>query len=1174
MKILLLGSGGLSIGQAGEFDYSGTQAKQSFLEEGHEVIIVNPNIATVQTDPDPGCKVYLYPVEAEYVARIIELERPDGIVGGFGGQAALACLLALDESGTLEKYGVKNYGCSTDTLRITEDRDLFAQKMRELSIPIPPSHAASTLPDAITGANQIGYPVIIRAAYALGGLGSGFAANDDELTKIVSDALTVSPQVLIEKSLKGWKELEYEVMRDAMGNAITICNMENIDPLGIHTGDSIVVAPSQTLTDEEYHTLRTAALKIVNGLNVLGECNVQFALSPEKLEFFVIEVNARLSRSSALASKATGYPIASVAAKVVLGHLLPNLKNPVNGTTCAFFEPALDYITVKIPKWDLEKFRGASRSIGSAMKSVGEVMAIGRTFSEAFQKAMRMVLEDDLGLYSSMYASTINHPLSEVEQNLLYPTDQRIFWVFVALRNGMSIQDVHRLTRMDMWFLHHFEAWIVLQNQCIESISKCLHENKAKHAQIRPIFQNWLGQLNESTLSNWKREGFSDGQLTWLFFEQAKVADLFRQTEIGLTTVEANQLLRERRLQLKVVPHRKQIDTTSGEHPASSNYFFITYSASEHDHPCKIAIKKPSALFLGSGPYHIGSSVEFDWSAVSASREAKRLGFESILLNCNPETVSTDFNISDRLYFDELSAERIQDIIDIEHPEGVVTCFAGQTGNRLIPTLSKLNVPLLGHPSQSIETAENRSLFSKLCDHLEIPQPRWVSATDPIELNEFIEKVGFPVIVRPSFVLSGSAMSVATDSSRLTDYLSRATHISKEYPVVISEFYTGAKEIEVDAVAHNGQVVQAVVSVHIENAGVHSGDATVLTPAVTLSNAVHQRCLEIASLFSADLKLNGPFNIQLLSRRAFKGTPGVDEKMIEEVSVIELNARAARTFPHVSKTMGVQLSSLATRCILSGLWENLLRSENEALPGPPSISTIKSPKPTAAFGSIHMPIDTKHRPVGRVYGIKSPLFSFNRLAGADPILGVEMSSTGEVGCIHPDVDEAMKLALLSAKFKKPTKGILISAGSEAEKKNFMRLWPLVQKLGIQAYATSGTYDFLIRNGISNVKRVSWQDELQGELKTDVGSHIETKRQSISDSVLSIIQNRLVDLVFNIPKNFNRDEVTRGTQVRLLAVRVGCTVIVNSELFDAYLRAMTFQRPTSLNLHCLEPYEFN
>ncbi len=1074
-RVILLGSGGLSIGQAGEFDYSGTQAVKAMLEEGLEVIVINPNIATVQTNPQPNTKIYLYPVEPEWVEKVIIKESPDAIVAGFGGQTALNCLMELDSRGVLKKHNVRNLGTDVSTLRMTEDRNLFAEKMRDIKIPIPSSIACETVKKTLEAAEYIGYPVIIRAAYALGGLGSGFAENSEELRALSEAALSSSPQILVEKSLRGWKEVEYEVMRDGEGNIITICNMENFDPLGIHTGDSIVVAPSQSLSDEEYQVLRNASLSIVKSLEIVGECNVQFALNPKSSEFYVIEVNARLSRSSALASKASGYPIAYIAAKVVLGFDLLELKNPVTGITYAFFEPALDYITVKIPRWDLAKFRGASRRLGSTMKSVGEVMGIGRTFPEALQKAVRMVMEQGLGL--SLFRRVAMNQTVSVSDALHHPTDTRLYTVIEALREKMDIEEIHRLTSVDMWFLARLREIATIEHE-IESCAANI-----SHFDDKAFIQNSFSSTDRDTWQSWKTAGFNDEQIAALVLWKGHHDQKISEKRIQ----KASLVVRALRESQGVKPVVKRIDTTAGEYPSPSNYFYMSYGGA-FDDPLPQKSKKKSLIILGSGSYRIGTSVEFDWCAVSCSQKLRTSGWESIIINCNPETVSTDYNSSDRLYFEELSLERILDVVSKENAAGVIASMGGQWPNRLARPLADAGVKLWGHSPETIDRAEDRSKFSALLDRLGIDQPRWIAASSEGEIGQFAENVGFPILVRPSFVLSGAAMNVAYDRESLSSALSTAIDISADHPVVISEFLEGAREIELDGVAQHGEILTAIVTEHIENAGVHSGDATMVIPAQKLYVETVRRVRHAGRLIAKDLELHGPFNIQFLARS-------------NRIKVIECNARAARSFPFVSKVVGFNLAEVATD-VMIGEKPNLVRLNEDDLP--------------------HV-------------GVKAAMFSFTRLAGADPILGVEMASTGEVGCIGSNFEEALLLALRASGVRPPKKGVLVSSGPEHEKMKFLSSATKLRDLGIPLYATKGTAKYLAARGFA-VTPLDWPGE--GE-----------------NDVIHAIRERKVDLVINIPKNHQRQELTYGMKIRQTAAQFGCSLLTNMEKVTAFIHAV-------------------
>ncbi|MBQ46335.1 MAG: carbamoyl phosphate synthase large subunit [Zetaproteobacteria bacterium] len=1073
-KVLLLGSGGLSIGQAGEFDYSGSQAVKAMREEGIEVIVVNPNIATVQTNPIKGAKVYLYPVEKRWVEKVIQLERPDAIIAGFGGQTGLNCLMELDETGVLKKYNVRNLGTAASVLRMTEDRDEFAKKMNEISMPIPVSIACDTVEESLKAANEIGFPVIVRAAFACGGLGSGFADNTDELRDLVGPALASSPQVLVEKSLKGWKEVEYEAMRDAEGNTITICNMENFDPLGIHTGDSIVVAPSQTLSDDEFQILRNATINIVNFLEIVGECNVQFALSPDSTEFRVIEVNARLSRSSALASKATGYPIAYIAAKVVLGYDLLELKNPVTGVTYAFFEPALDYITIKIPRWDLTKFQRVNRKLGSTMKSVGEIMAIGRTFPEALQKAVRMVTENAHGLSQTKVVNS-----EKLREELANPTDKRLFAVMEAFRQNMTIEELNQLTHINPWFLHHTKRIIDIEKE-IAACAKGVDDKTQPSQWISQVF----ARIEEDTWRTWKIKGFSDEQIVSLAFRHH-----YNNQRIGEREEQAASLIiRKFRQELGVHPVVKKIDTTAGEYPSPSNYLYLSYGGMFNDNLPDDG-KIFSAMVLGGGSYRIGTSVEFDWCAVSCSQRLQKAGWRSVIINCNPETVSTDYNASDRLYFEELSLERILDINDFERSVGVIASMGGQLPNRLAGSLSKAGIKLLGHRPETIDRAEDRSKFSALLDQVGIDQPRWIGATSMNEANKFIEEVGFPVLIRPSYVLSGAAMKVVYDHESLESSLNEAADVSPEHPIVISEFLEGAREIELDGVAKNGKVLTAIVSEHIENAGVHSGDATTVVPAQKLYVETVRRVRRAGREIAKGLNLNGPFNIQFLAKEG-------------EIKVIECNARAARSFPFVSKTVGINLADVSTDVII-GMEPNLKRFNEDDLP---------------------------------YVGVKAAMFSFTRLGGADPVLGVEMASTGEVGCIGENIDQALLLALEASGVTPPTKGVLVSSGPEKQKFAFLKSAKILKALKIPMYATKGTAAYLQEHGFEATE-VSWPEE--GEL-----------------DVLKLVKEGLVDFIINIPKNARSKELTRGYKTRQAAIQFNCSIMTNMEKVTAFIQAMT------------------
>ena len=1071
-KVLLLGSGALSIGQAGEFDYSGSQAIKAMEEEGLEVIVLNPNIASVQTNPAPHKKVYLYPVAPFWIEKIIKAERPAAIVAGFGGQTALNCVIELENTGVLQKYGVKVLGTQVKSLEMSEDRDLFAKRMKEIGVPTPVSKAVNTVADALKIAAEIGYPVITRSAYALGGLGSGLAETPEQLEKLAQSALTSVPQILIEKSLHGWKEIEYEVMRDKSGNCITICNMENFDPMGIHTGDSIVIAPCQTLNNRENNMLRDAALNIVKSIGVVGECNVQFALSPFDLQYYVIEINARLSRSSALASKATGYPIAFVAAKVVCGFDLLDLKNPVTGTTSAFYEPSLDYVSLKVPRWDLKKFTGVSKQLGTQMKSVGEVMALGRNFCEAMQKAIRMVHEDEEGITKEIFKDAQN---KEILAELANPTNLRVFAIYEFFKRGFTLEAVQNHTKIEPWFLSHLFYLAQLEREVKEFFKAVKLPAKIT---AKDIFKHFA-DIDADYLRRLKSRGFSDFQLTKMLLTCGAAERKFTVKEISALSAG----LRDLRKKLKITPVVKQIDTTSAEYPTNSNYLYITYDGAHSD--IKIKAKNKSVITLGSGSYRIGSSLEFDWCSVMTSRYFKQQKDDSIIINCNPETVSTDFNTSDRLYFEELSFERVMDIVDIESPRGVVACMGGQNPNNLTPFLARAGVKLLGHSYESVDKAENRTKFSAILDSLGIDQPRWTSAASREEIDEFIAKVGFPVLIRPSFVLSGTLMNVANDKQSLDYYLSLTKDISADYPVVISQFIQDAKELECDGVAKNGEVVASFISEHVENAGVHSGDATLVYPAEKIYLKTANSVRDIVRKIAKGLNLNGPFNIQFIAKD-------------NDVKVIECNARASRSFPFITKVSGQNLADIACK-VMDG------------------------------------------KPVGKIYvdeseipftGVKASMFSFQRLDGADPILGVEMASTGEVGCIGKNFNEAMLLAMESTQIRRPKKGILLSTGRERDKVRFMEVIKNVYSLGLPVYATFGTAEYLREHGYN----------------------ANTVRYHHPPTPLDIIKEGKVDFVINIHKSLDLTELEYNSKIRKLAVKCNCSLLTNMEKSIAYLKA--------------------
>ena len=1065
-KVLLLGSGALKIGEAGEFDYSGSQALKAMKEEGIETILINPNIATVQTSDGFADHIYFLPVTPFFVEKVIEKERPDGILLAFGGQTALNCGVALYESGVLEKYNVRVLGTPVRAIMDTEDRELFVRKLDEIGVKTIKSEAVSTVDDALRAARELGYPVIVRAAYALGGLGSGFCDNEEELVALTEKALSFSPQVLVEKSLKGWKEVEYEVVRDRFDNCITVCNMENFDPLGIHTGESIVVAPSQTLSNEDYHYLRKLAIKIIRHVGIVGECNVQYAFDPQSMDYRVIEVNARLSRSSALASKATGYPLAFVAAKLGLGYGLFDLKKSVTKETSAFFEPALDYIVVKIPRWDLGKFHGVRKEIGSSMKSVGEVMAIGRTFEEAIQKGLRMIGQGMHGFVGNreLKINDIDHALSE-------PTDKRIFVIAKAMKSGYTVDKIHELTKIDKWFLYKLQHLIDTEAE-LEAFDE-------------------IEKIPAPLLRTAKEQGFSDFQIA------RAVLDNF-----GGSAEMANKRVRQYRKSLGIVPVVKQIDTLAAEYPAQTNYLYLTYNGTEndvhylHDHR--------SIVVLGSGAYRIGSSVEFDWCSVNALMTVKKEGWRSVMINYNPETVSTDYDMCDRLYFDELTFERVMDILDLEQPHGAILSVGGQIPNNLATRLDDEGVNILGTTARSIDNAEDRHKFSAMLDTLGIDQPRWRELTSFDDIREFIDEVGFPVLVRPSYVLSGAAMNVCSNDDELERFLRLAANVSKQHPVVVTEFIQNAKEIEMDAVAANGEIKAYAISEHIEFAGVHSGDATIQFPPQKLYVETMRRIKKISAQIAKALNITGPFNIQYLAKN-------------NDIKVIECNLRASRSFPFVSKVLKINFIDLATKAML-GL--NVEKPEKNAF-------------------------DLDY------VGIKASQFSFSRLQGADPVLGVDMSSTGEVGCIGVDTSEAIMKSMLSVGYRVPKKGILLSTGSARQKTDMLDAAHQLHNKGYVLYATGGTHQFLADNGIPAI-RVYWpsQPEMQPQ-------------------ALRMLHDKEIDLVVNIPKNLSTTELSNGYKIRRAAIDLNIPLLTNARLASAFIRAFT---TLSLNDIEIKPWD--
>lgn len=1051
-KVLLLGSGALKIGEAGEFDYSGAQALKALREEGITTVLVNPNIATVQTSEGMADKIYFLPVTPYFVERVIEKERPDGILLAFGGQTALNCGVELWRSGVLEKYNVRVLGTPVQAIMDTEDRELFVEKLNQIDIKTISSEAVETVDDALRVANRLGYPVIVRAAYALGGLGSGFCDNDAELRALVEKALSFSPQVLVEKSLKGWKEVEYEVVRDRFDNCITVCNMENFDPLGIHTGESIVVAPSQTLSNDDYHYLRSLAIKIIRHVGIVGECNVQYAYDPASMDYRVIEVNARLSRSSALASKATGYPLAFVAAKLALGYGLFDLKNSVTQCTSAFFEPALDYVVVKIPRWDLGKFHGVDRHIGSSMKSVGEVMAIGRSFEEAIQKGLRMIGQ---GMHGFVENRAISIP--DLESALKQPTDRRIFAIAKALNEGYSIDRIHDLTKIDRWFLYKLQNIITTSHE-LEKYSS-------------------LEELPDGLLRLAKQQGFSDFQIARSLFKDA----------FGEDTDRYMALVRAFRKEKGIVPCVKQIDTLAAEYPAATNYLYLTYNGTEND--VDYTGDGRSVVVLGSGAYRIGSSVEFDWCSVNALMTTRRQGWRSVMINYNPETVSTDYDICDRLYFDELTYERVMDILELENPHGVILSVGGQIPNNLATRLDAAHVNILGTDASSIDRAEDRHKFSAMLDEIGVDQPRWRELTDFADIEKFVEEVGFPVLVRPSYVLSGAAMNVCSNADELRRFLKLAANVSKKHPVVVSEFIQYAKEIEMDAVAQNGEIKAYAISEHIEFAGVHSGDATIQFPPQKLYVETMRRIKKVSAKIAAALNISGPFNIQFLAKN-------------NDIKVIECNLRASRSFPFVSKVLKINFIDLATRVMLG-------------LP-------VEKPN-KSAFDLDYV-------------GIKASQFSFSRLGGADPVLGVDMASTGEVGCLGDDTDEAVLKSLLAVGLRVPRRAVLMSTGTPKQKADMLEAAHMLHRSGLTIYATSGTCQFLNENGIPAV-RVYWPSTPDKQ-----------------PQALDLLHERKVDLVVNMPKNFTGTELSNGRSIRRAAVDLNIPLLTNSRLASAFIRA--------------------
>ena len=1050
-KVLILGSGALKIGEAGEFDYSGSQALKAIKEEGIETVLINPNIATVHTSEGVADTVYFLPVTPFFVEKVIEKERPDGILLAFGGQTALNCGVALYQSGVLEKYHVRVLGTPVQAIMDTEDRELFVKKLDEIGVKTIKSEAVETLEDARRAASELGYPVIIRAAYALGGLGSGFCDNEEELNALAEKAFSFSPQVLVEKSLKGWKEVEYEVVRDRFDNCITVCNMENFDPLGIHTGESIVIAPSQTLSNTDYHKLRELAIRIIRHIGIVGECNVQYAYDPESEDYRVIEVNARLSRSSALASKATGYPLAFVAAKLGLGYGLFELKNSVTKTTSAFFEPALDYVVCKIPRWDLGKFHGVARELGSSMKSVGEVMAIGRTFEEAIQKGLRMIGQ---GMHG--FVENKELVLPDIDKALREPTDRRIFVISKAFRAGYTIDQIHDLTKIDKWFLQKLYGIIQTANE-LEACNK-------------------ISEVSDDLMRRAKVQGFSDFQIARALFKE-KMDD----TEKAILQVRQDRKYRG------IVPVVKQIDTLAAEYPAQTNYLYLTYSGIEND--IQYENDKKSVVVLGSGAYRIGSSVEFDWCGVQALDTIRKEGWRSVMINYNPETVSTDYDMCDRLYFDELTFERVMDILELETPHGVIVSTGGQIPNNLAMRLDAQHIHILGTSAKSIDNAEDREKFSAMLDRIGVDQPRWKELSSMDDINAFVREVGFPVLVRPSYVLSGAAMNVCSNQDELVRFLELAANVSKKHPVVVSQFIEHSKEVEMDAVAKDGEIIMYAISEHIEFAGVHSGDATIQFPAQKLYVETVRRIKRISKQIAKELNISGPFNIQYLA----KGN---------EIKVIECNLRASRSFPFVSKVLKINFIELATRIMLGLPVEKPNKNE----------------------------FDLDY------VGIKASQFSFNRLQKADPVLGVDMASTGEVGCIGDDVSEAILKSMLSVGQRIPEKNILLSTGTAKQKVAMLDAAKLLAEKGYNLYATGGTHRFLEENGVPSTL-VYWPSE-----------------EGKEPQALRMLHEKKIDMVVNIPRDLSAGELTNGYKIRRAAIDLNIPLITNARLASAFIHA--------------------
>ncbi|MFA6727040.1 MAG: carbamoyl-phosphate synthase (glutamine-hydrolyzing) large subunit [Prevotella sp.] len=1067
-KVLVLGSGALKIGEAGEFDYSGSQALKALREEGIETVLINPNIATVQTSEGVADQVYFLPIQPYFVERVIKKEHPDCIFLSFGGQTALNCGVQLDRSGVLKKYGVRVLGTPVKAIMDTEDRERFVERLNEIDVKTIKSEACEDIDEARQAAKDVGYPVIIRAAYALGGLGSGFADNEEELDRIVEKAFSFSPQVLVEKSLKGWKEIEYEVVRDRYDNCITVCNMENFDPLGIHTGESIVIAPSQTLSNSEYHKLRALSIKIIRHIGIIGECNVQYAFDPNSEDYRVIEVNARLSRSSALASKATGYPLAFVAAKLGLGYGLFELKNSVTKTTSAFFEPALDYVVCKIPRWDLSKFRGVDRELGSSMKSVGEVMAIGRNFEEAIQKGLLMIGQ---GMHGFVENKELVIP--DIDASLREPTDKRIFVISKAMHKNYTVDQIHDLTKIDKWFLYKLKHIIDID----EKLKKCN-----------------INTLDKELLYTAKVYGFTD-------FQIARAVGM----EEELSMQKASLVVRNLRKSYGILPVVKQIDTLAAEYPAQTNYLYLTYGGVKSD--ISWLHDKRSIIVLGSGAYRIGSSVEFDWCGVQALNTIRKQGYHSVMINYNPETVSTDYDMCDRLYFDELTFERVMDIIDLESPYGVIISTGGQIPNNLAMRLDAVNVPILGTAAKDIDRAEDRAKFSTLMNDLGIKQPEWSALTNMDDVDHFIEKVGFPVLVRPSYVLSGAAMNICSNEDELKRFLKLAANVSEDHPVVISKFIEHAKEIDFDGVARKGEIMAYAIGEHIEFAGVHSGDATIVFPPQKLYVETVRRIKRVSRQIAAALNINGPFNVQYMARD-------------NQILVIECNLRASRSFPFHSKVLKINLIELATKIMLD----------------------VPVEKPNKNLFDLDY------------IGIKASQFSFNRLQKADPVLGVDMSSTGEVGCLGDDSSTALLKSMLSVGHRIPKKNILLSTGDAKQKADMLDAARQLVNCGYQLYATEGTSKYLLENGVKNTV-VYWPSEKGKE-----------------PQALTMLHQKKIDMVVNIPKDLTPKELTNGYIIRRAAIDLNVPLITNSRLASAFINAFCSVKLDDIDVKAWSEYK--